>query len=43
MIRGTTPTLEIKINGIGVSELQSIYITLSNIKIKSQNPQKISQ
>lgn len=32
MIRGTTPTLEIKINGIGVSELQSIYITLSQHK-----------
>lgn len=32
MIRGTTPTLEIKINGIGVSELQSVYITLSQHK-----------
>lgn len=29
MIRGTTPTLEIKITGIDVSELESIYITLS--------------
>lgn len=29
MIRGTTPTLEIKITGIEVAELERIYITLS--------------
>ena len=29
MIRGTTPTLEIKITGIEVTELESIYVTLS--------------
>lgn len=28
MLRGTTPTLEIKITGINVTELESIYITL---------------
>lgn len=28
MIRGTTPTLEIKITGIEVTELENIYITL---------------
>lgn len=28
MQRGTTPTLEIKITGIDVSELESIYVTL---------------
>lgn len=32
MVRGTTPTLEIKITGIEVSELESIYITLSQYK-----------
>lgn len=32
MIRGTTPTLEIKITGIEVSELESIYVTLSQHK-----------
>lgn len=32
MIRGTTPTLEIKITGIEVSELEIIYITLSQHK-----------
>lgn len=29
MHRGTTPTLEIKITGIEVAELESIYVTLS--------------
>lgn len=28
MIRGTTPTLKLKLNGIETSRLQSIYITL---------------
>lgn len=28
MIRGTTPTLEIKITGIDVAELESVYVTL---------------
>lgn len=32
MRRGTTPTLEIKVTGIEVSELESIYITLSQYK-----------
>lgn len=29
MIRGTTPTLEIKLSGIDVAELERIYVTLS--------------
>lgn len=29
MRRGTTPTLEIKLTGIEVAELESIYVTLS--------------
>lgn len=32
MQRGTTPTLEIKLTGIEVAELESIYITLSQHK-----------
>lgn len=32
MRRGTTPTLEIKITGIDVTQLESIYITLSQYK-----------
>lgn len=28
MFRGTTPTLEIKLTGIEVAELESVYITL---------------
>lgn len=32
MRRGTTPTLEIKVTGIEVTELESIYITLSQYK-----------
>ena len=32
MRRGTTPTLEIKVTGIEVAELESIYITLSQYK-----------
>lgn len=32
MRRGTTPTLEIKVTGIEVMELKSIYITLSQYK-----------
>lgn len=28
MIRGTTPTLEVKITGIEIAELESVYITL---------------
>lgn len=32
MHRGTTPTLEIKLTGIEVTELESIYITLSQYK-----------
>lgn len=32
MRRGTTPTLEIKITGIEVSELKSIYISLNQYK-----------
>lgn len=32
MHRGTTPTLEIKLTGIDVSKLESIYITLKQYK-----------
>lgn len=32
MRRGTTPTLEIKITGIEVAQLESIYVTLSQYK-----------
>lgn len=32
MRRGTTPTLEIKITGIEVTQLESIYVTLSQYK-----------
>lgn len=32
MRRGTTPTLEIKVTGIEVKKLESIYITLSQYK-----------
>lgn len=32
MRRGTTPTLEIKVTGIEVMELESIYVTLSQYK-----------
>ena len=28
MIRGTTPTIEVKVSGIEIAELESIYITL---------------
>ena len=34
MRRGTTPTIEIKVTGIKVSELESIYVTLSQHKNK---------
>lgn len=38
MIKGTTPTLEIKISGINVSELKSIYITLKQYKKEVTKP-----
>lgn len=32
MTRGTTPTLEIKLTGIEVAELESVYVTLRQYK-----------
>lgn len=34
MHKGTTPTLQIKVNGIDVSELTSIFLTLKQGKIE---------